>query len=489
MPTIIHRSMDPETYPTETPNPGTPDGDEAFHLWPALKDAVRGTHQDYTEGPVGRAILLLAVPMVLETVMESVFAVVDIFFVSRLGPEAVATIGLTESILTVMYTVAIGLSIGVTAMVARRIGEKDRDGAARTAVQAVALGLGVAAAVAVVGATQAPRLLALMGAEPGVIAAGTPYTRIMLGANVTILLLFLNNAIFRGAGDAVFAMRVLWLANGINIFLDPMLIFGIGPFPELGLQGAAVATNIGRGTAVVLQLALLFRGGGRVAVRRRHLRLAPATMWRLVRLSATGMFQVFIGMASWIGLIRILAGFGSEVLAGYTIGIRVIVFALFPSWGMANAAATMVGQSLGAGKPERAERSVWMAGFYNMLFLGAAGLVFELAAPQIVGLFTADPEPLRHGVLCLRIVSTGFLFYAYGMVLTQSFNGAGDTWTPTYVNLFCFWLFELPAAFALAWGTSLGPIGVYISMTVAFSLLAVVSAVLFRRGRWQRKVV
>ena len=463
--------------------------EQPFELWPTLREAIRGTQQDFTTGPIGRALLFLAVPMVLETAMESVFAVVDVFFVSRLGPGAVATVGLTESMLTVIYTVAIGLSIGVTAMVARRIGEKDADGAAHTAVQAIVLGVVVAAALGLVGATLAPRLLGLMGAEEEIIAPGVSYTRIMLGGNATVLLLFLINAIFRGAGDAAIAMRMLWLANGINIFLDPALIFGIGPFPELGIKGAAIATNIGRGTAVVAQLYILSRATGRVKIHTEHLRVIPTVMWQLVRLSGTGTLQVFIGMASWIGLIRILAGFGSEVLAGYTIGIRLIIFALLPSWGLSNAAATMVGQALGAKKPDRAERSVWMAGFYNMLFLGAIGVLFEIFAPQIVRLFTADPEPFRYGVMCLRIVSAGFLFYAYGMVLTQSFNGAGDTWTPTIINLFCFWMFELPFAFLLAHVFHVGPAGVFLAMTFAFSALAVVSGAVFRRGRWKAKVV
>ncbi len=463
--------------------------EDAFRLWPALREAVRGTQQDFTSGPIGRAILLLAVPMVLETAMESVFAVVDVFFVSRLGPEAVATVGLTESMLTLIYTVSLGLSIGATALVARRIGEKDPDGAAVAAVQAIALGVGVAAVLGGIGATLAPHLLTLMGAESAVVGPGANYARIMLGGNVTVLLLFLINAVFRGAGDAAIAMRVLWLANGINIVLDPALIFGIGPFPELGLKGAAIATNIGRGTAVIVQLYMLSRATGRVKIRAEHLRLFPKVMWQLIRLSGTGMFQVFIGMASWIGLIRILAGFGSEVLAGYTIGIRIIIFALLPSWGMSNAAATMVGQALGAKKPERAERAVWMAGFYNMLFLGAVGAAFIVFAPDIVAIFTREPEPTRYAILCLRIVSSGFLFYAYGMVLTQSFNGAGDTWTPTIINLFCFWLFELPFAYLLAYVFGVGPVGVFTAMTVSFSSLAVVSGVVFRQGRWKTKIV
>ncbi len=463
--------------------------EDPFQLWPALREAVRGSQQDFTSGPIGRAILLLAVPMVLEMVMESVFAVVDVFFVSRLGAEAVATVGLTESMMTLVYTVAMGLSIGVTAMVARRIGEKDPDGAARTAAQALALGVVIAVVLGVFGATFAPVLLGLMGATPEIIEPGVSYTRIMLGGNATVLLLFMINAIFRGAGDAAIAMRVLWLANTINIVLDPMLIFGVGPFPELGIKGAAVATNIGRGTAVLFQLYTLARSSGRVRIMARHVTLNMGLMWQLVRLSGTGTFQVFVGTASWIGLVRILAAFGSDVLAGYTIGIRVIIFAILPSWGMSNAAATMVGQALGAGKPERAERAVWMAGFYNMIFLGIIGLTFVVFAPQIVSVFTSDPEPARYGILCLRIVSTGFLFYAYGMVLTQSFNGAGDTWTPTIINLGCFWLLELPLAYALAHPLGIGPRGVFIAMTVAFSSLAVVSAVVFRRGRWKTRKV
>ena len=460
-----------------------------FRLWAALREAVRGSHRDYTVGPIGRAILLLAVPMVLETAMESVFAVVDVFFVSRLGAEAIATVGLTESMLTLIYTVAMGLSIGVTATVARRIGEKDPEGAAEAAVQAIGLGVMVAVGLGLVGGILAPRLLGLMGAEDAVVRHGVGYTRIMLAGNGTVLLLFLINAIFRGAGDAATAMRVLWLANGINIVLDPMFIFGIGPFPELGVQGAAVATNIGRGTAVLFQMYLLAHPAGRIRIGRRHLRVIPGVMLRLVRLSGTGMFQMFIGMASWIGLIRILAGFGSEVLAGYTIGIRVIIFALLPSWGMSNAAATMVGQALGAAKPERAERAVWMAGFYNMLFLGSIGVLFFAFAGNIVGIFTGEVEAARWGVACLRIVSTGFLFYAYGMVLTQSFNGAGDAWTPTLINLICFWVLELPLAFWLAHQVGLGPNGVFIALTIAFSSLAVVSAVVFRRGRWKTRMV
>lgn len=458
-------------------------------LWKDMVAAVRGTHQDYTTGPIGRAVMLLAVPMVLETAMESIFAVVDVFFVSRLGEAAVATVGLTESLLTLIYTLAMGLSIGVTAVVARRIGEHDPDAAARAAVQAILLGILVATLLGTAGALWAPELLTLMGASDAVIEQGTGFARIMLGGCITVLLLFLINAAFRGAGDAVIAMRVLWIANGINILLDPALIFGFGPFPEMGVQGAAVATNIGRGTAVILQFWMLARAGGRLTVRGEHLVVLPQQMWQLVRLSATGTFQVFIGMASWVGLIRILASFGDAVLAGYTIAIRLIIFALLPSWGMSNAAATLVGQNLGADQPERAEQSVWIAGVYNMVFLGAIGFLFIATAPWLVALFTTEPQPLAWGIQCLRIVSCGFLFFAYGMVLTQSFNGAGDPWTPTWINLFCFWLFELPFAWFSAMVLGWGPTGVFITMTVSFSSLAVVSAYFFRRGRWKLKQV
>ena len=471
------------------PGPATSPVEEDQSLWSAVKESIRGSHRSYTTGPIGRAILLLAIPMVLEMLMESVFAVVDIFWVSHLGKDAAATVGLTESLLTLIYALAIGLSIGAMAMVARRIGEQNPDGAARAAVQAIAVGLLVSLTIAVVAAPMAPKLLKLMGGSPWVIEHGSAFTRVMLAGNATVVMLFMVNAIFRGAGDAAIAMRTLWLANWINILLGPCLIFGLGPFPKLGLVGAAIATNIGRGTGALFALSRLIRPGGRFDVQRRHLSIEPAIMWRLIKLSATGTFQVFIGMASWIGLVRIISSFGSDAVAGYIFGIRVILFALLPSWGMSNASATMVGQALGAGKPERAERAVWQAGFYNMIFLGVVGLVFIFFAPQIIWLFTAEPNVAQYGVDCLRIVAYGFLFYAYGMVLGQSFNGAGDTWTPTKINLFVFWLWEIPLAYVLAVVLKLGPRGVFIAITIAFSTLAVVSAAVFRRGHWKRKVV
>ena len=463
--------------------------DDQQSLWSAIKESIRGSHRNYTTGPIGRSILLLAIPMVLEMLMESIFAVVDIFWVSHLGTDAAATVGLTESLLTIIYTLAIGLSIGAMAMVARRIGEQNPDGAARAAVQAIGLALLLSIVIALIGTPLAPKLLALMGGSPWVVEHGSAFTRVMLAGNATVVVLFMVNAIFRGAGDAAIAMRTLWLANWINIVLGPCLIFGLGPFPKMGIVGAAIATNTGRGIGALYALSRLVRSGGRFDVQRKHLRIEPSIMVRLLRLSGTGTFQVFIGMASWIGLVRIISSFGSNAVAGYTFGIRVILFALLPSWGMANAAATMVGQALGAGDPERGERAVWKAGFYNMIFLGIVGVLFIAFAPQIIWFYTSDPNVAQYGVDCLRIVAYGFLFYAYGMVLGQSFNGAGDTWTPTVINLFVFWLWEIPLAYVLSVALGLGPRGVFIAITIAFSTLAVVSGAVFRQGRWKRKVV
>jgi len=471
------------------------DGDQSLPasaptFWSAVRDAIRGSHScDYTQGDLGRSVVLLAVPMVLEMAMESVFAVADVFFVGRLGADAVATVGLTESLMIMIYTLAMGLGIGATAMVARRIGEHDREGAARAAAQAITLGLFVAAVCGVAGAIFAPELLRAMGAEEGVLRTGTPFTRIMLGGNASVLMLFLVNAIFRGAGDAAIALRTLALANLINITLGPCLIFGLGPFPELGLTGAAVATTTGRLIGALYAFRRLVLPGARIQLGLRHLHLHPAILWRLVTLSASGTFQIFIGTASWVLLIRIVSSFGSEVIAGYTIAIRVILFALLPSWGMSNAAATLVGQSLGAGNPVRAERAVWLAGKYNALFLTTVGLAFVAFAPAIARLFTGNPVVAASAVDALRVIASGFVFYAYGMILTQAFNGAGDTWTPTWINLGCFWLWEVPLGWFLALRTGMGAHGVYLAVTIAYATLALVSVVLFRRGAWKGKTV
>jgi MATE family, multidrug efflux pump len=467
----------------------TPEADNKARFGAVVREAIRGSRQDFTEGSIPRAIILLAVPMVMEMVMESLFAVVDVFFVSKLGPDAVAAVGITESMMAIIYAVAIGLSMGATAMVARRIGEKNRERAASTAVQAIAVGIAMAALLGIVGGMLARTLLEVMGAPAAVIQTGSKFTTIMLGGNATVVLLFLINAIFRGAGDAAIAMRVLWFANGINIALNPCLIFGLGPFPQLGVAGSAVATNVGRGMGVIFQFMVLARGRGRLALRRSHLRLDPAVMMRLLRLSSNGIFQALVGTSSWVGLIRILTTFGSAAVAGYTIGIRIVIFGILPSLGMSNAAATMVGQSLGARKPERAARAVWLAGFYNLVFLGTVGLLFVVFADPLIRIFTHDPTVVPVGVDCLRFISYGFIFYAYGMVMVAAFNGAGDTFTPTMINLFCFWLWEIPLAYTLAKPAGMGPRGVFVAITVAFSTLAVVGTLMFRRGRWKERKV
>ena len=457
--------------------------------WFLIREAIRGSDRDYTAGPVGSALILLSVPMVLEMAMESLFAVVDVFFVARVGADAVATVGVTESMLTIVYTVAMGLGIGATAVVARRMGEKDDEGAAQAAAQAIALGLLISIAVGVFGYLNAERLLRVMGATPAMIESSLGYAQVMFAGNATVTLLFLNNAIFRGAGDPVIAMRVLGIGNAINIVMDPVLIFGLGPFPELGVTGAAVATNTGRGIAVVIQFWMLWSGKSRIHITRRHLELVPAVMWNVCRLSGVGFLQILIDTSSYIGLVRVIATFGSEALAGYTIGIRVIIFAMMPAWGLGNAAATMVGQALGAGKPERAEEAVWTAAKYNAWVLGVVGALFVAFAPQIVAIFTADAAVAPNAIACLRIVSGGFVFFAYGLVLTQAFNGAGDTWTPTWINLGSFWCLQIPLAWLLAIQFDMGPNGVYIAMTVAFSTLAIVSGLIFRRGRWKTQKV
>ena len=457
-------------------------------MWTTFREAIHGSPIDYTTAPIGEALIMLAVPMVMEMAMESIFAVADVFWVAHLGADAVATVGLTESMMVLIYTAAVGLSIGATALVARRTGEQDAEGAARAAGQSLLLAVFVSVAITLGAAPFAPELLRLMGASEAVVHTGSNFTRVMLAGNASVLLLFMLNAVFRGTGDAAIAMRVLWLGNAINIVLGPLLIFGPGPFPALGVAGAAVATTIGRGTAVVYQLFLLSSGRGRIRLGRRHLTVDVRLMRTVLRLSGTGTFQVLISTASYVGLVRIVSLFGSAALAGYTIGFRIILFALLPAFGVSNAAATMVGQNLGAGRPDRAEQAVWTAARYNMLVLGSVGLFFLLFARLIVGLFTDDAAVRPYAVDCLRIVSLGFLFYAAGMVVTQAFNGAGDTWTPTVINVFVFWLFEIPVAWALS-RTALGAYGVFIALTIAYSLMAVVSVVVFRRGRWKTKKV
>ncbi|HVE56970.1 MAG TPA: MATE family efflux transporter [Pyrinomonadaceae bacterium] len=475
-------------------------------FWSILREAVAGSSRDFTTGSIWIAIFLLAIPMILEMGMESIFAIVDIYFVGHLGADSVAVVGLTESMLAIIYAVAIGLSIGATATVARRIGEKDAEGAARSAAHALYLGVLVSLLMSAVGIIFAPTFLSLLGAEPQVIELGTTFTRIMLGGNAVIVFLFLLNAIFRGAGDAAIAMRVLILANVLNIFLSPCFVMGPGIFaflginapswlvdnwifPQLGVTGAAIGTTIGRGAGVLFAAWWLFRAGGRITIHKEHWKLNSKILSGLIKVAAPAVLQFTIATASWSALVRVMAGFGSEAIAGYVIGLRVIMFALLPAIGLSNAAATLVGQNLGAGKPERAETSVWKAAFLNAVVLGLTGLIFLFFSNRIVSIFTNEPDVLAYGTNCLHIVAYGFVFYAFGMVLETAFNGAGDTWTPTYLNFFIFWLFEIPLAYTLAYKFGFGADGVFWAITIAFSLLAIVSALLFKRGKWKEKKV
>ena len=458
-------------------------------LWSSIREAVRGSHMDFTSGNLNRAILLLAIPMVLEMALESLFAVVDVFWVGRLGANAVATVGLTESMLSLVMAIGFGLSLSTTAMVARRIGEKDPAGAAVAGVQAIVIGLAFSAAVGLPCLFYAQNLLRLMGASPQIVATGSGYARIALGGGGVIMMLFLNNAIFRGAGDAAIAMRLLWVSNIINLILDPCLIFGWGPFPKLGVTGAALATFTGRSIGMLYQFYRLLRGTERIRILRSQLRVNFSVLLRLLRVSLTGILQFVIAHTSWIGLVRIVSLFGSAALAGYTIAIRILIFVLLPSWGLSNAAATLVGQNLGAKQPERAQTSVWRTGFYNMLFLGIIGVIFLFSATPAVRLFTNDPVVVPLAATCLRILSYGNIAYAYGMVMLQASNGAGDTVTPTIVHFFGFWILEIPLAYFLAIPAHMGANGVYFSIVIAEAVIAGAGILLFRRGRWKRQQI
>lgn len=462
---------------------------ENLSFWSVLKEAFRGSTRDFTVGPIGIALFILSVPMIIEMFAESLFAVVDIFFVAHLGANAVAVVGLTESMMALVYALAFGLSIAGGATVARRIGEKDPDGAAVSATHIIYLGLIVSCVMSVIFVVLTPQIYAALGAEPEVAQMGTPFMRIMLGGNAVVVFLFLLNSIFRGAGDAAIAMRVLWLANGLNMILSPCFIFGVAFFPQLGVTGAAVGTTIGRGCGVLFAFWYLFRGEKRFQIHAPHWRLELSRLWRLARLSSTGILQLLIGTASWSALVRVVAGFGSEAIAGYVICMRIVIFALLPSLGLSNAAATLVGQNLGAGKPERSEAAVWRAAWYNALFYLGVGIVLVLFARPIVSLFTAEPTVLSNGAMGLYIIAFGFAFYGVGMVTETAFNGAGDTWTPTYLNFLIFWVFEIPLAYILAHHFGMGINGVFTAITVSFSLLAVVAGLLFKRGKWKLKKV
>ncbi|WP_223033479.1 MATE family efflux transporter [Hanstruepera marina] len=450
-----------------------------------FKIAVSGKEQDFTSGSIRRAVFMLSIPMILEMLMESIFALVDIMYVSQVSVNAVATIGLTESVITLVYAVAIGLSMAATAVVARRIGEKDVKGASQATVQVIILGVAVAAIISAIGIIYPKELLSLMGAETDLIEEGYGYTKVLLGGNVTIMLLFLINAVFRGAGNASIAMWTLILSNGLNIILDPIFIFGFGPVPAFGVEGAAIATTIGRGTAVLFQLIILFYGYGKIKIGIRDLIIRTQVMFNLIRVSLGGIGQFLIGTSSWVFLMRIMSEFGSEVLAGYTIAIRVMMFTLMPAWGMSNAAATLVGQNLGAEKPERASQSVWKTGKYNAYFMALVSVVYLVFAPQIILLFNDTPDVVKYGSLCLRVIAAGYIFYGYGMVVINAFNGAGDTKTPTYINFVCFWLIQLPFAYIVAVTLDFGPIGVFGAITLVEILIAIIGIIWFKKGYWK----
>ncbi len=454
-----------------------------------LREAIWGSQRDLTQGSLGIALFILSVPMIIEMMAESLFAVVDIFYVSHVGPRAVAVVGITESMMYLIYSVAIGLSVGAAATVARRIGEKDPDGASKAATHAIYLGMLTAVVLGIVGVIFAPNFLQLMGAEEAVIDQGVNFTRIMLGCNFVVVFLFLLNAIFRGAGDAAIAMRVLWLANILNMAIAPCFIFGFWMFPKLGVTGAAIGTCIGRGSGVIFALFYLFRGEKRFTIHARNWRPDFERLWKLVKVSAPAILQFFVQTASWIGLVRVITLFGTQAVAGYQIGIRVVIFALLPSLGLANAASTLVGQNLGAGRPDRSEKAVWTAVLYNVIVQTSIGILFAVFALRIASVFATEPEELMFATDALRIIAYGFFFYAIGMVLETAFNGAGDTWTPTWLNLFVFWLFEIPLAYTLSYYAGFGPQGAFWAITISFSVLAVVAVILFRRGKWKLKTV
>ncbi len=455
-------------------------------IWQGIKEAIRGSEADYTQINIGKAIFLLAVPMILELIMESTFAVVDIYFVGSLGASAVATVGLTETYLFLLYSVAMGLATAVTAIVARRTGEKNKEEAGRTAIQSIFMAFVISIPFSLAGIFFARDLLALMGADAWTLEHGYGFMQWMLGGNAVIVLLFVMNATFRGAGDPAIAMRVLWLANGINILLDPMLIFGLGPFPELGIEGAAIATTIGRGIGVLAQLWVLFRGGKHIRVLRSQLTLDWQIISRIARTSLGGIGQMIIAMTSWIFVMRVLAEFGSQVVAGATIALRIMMFTMMPAWGMSNAAATLVGQNLGAQRPERAERSVWVTGFWNMLFLIGVAVVYFLFSETLVGIFTDDPAVISVGGAWLQIVSYSYFVYGWWMVAVQAFNGAGDTATPTKINLVFFWLIEIPLSYFMAVTLGMEHTGVFWAIFIAETSVGLFTLWLFRRGGWKK---
>ncbi len=453
--------------------------------WPSIRELIVGSQRDFTSGSLPKAIVLLAVPMVLEMLMQSVFELVDVYFVGSLGADAIAAVGLTQTAIVLVFTIAIGLSMGIAATVARRIGEKRPDDAADASFQAIILGIVASLVMAVPGVLYAKEGLLLMGATEAVAEYGTSYFALMFGSNIVIVLLFMLNAVFRGAGDAAFALRCLFIANGLNIILDPILIFGLGPIPAMGLFGAGVATVIGRSIGIVAQLILLFGGKGHLRLGLRHCRIRWDLIKRLISVSVPAVAQFFVGSASWIIVMRLISSFGTGATAGYTVAIRVIIFALLPSWGMGNAAAALVGQSLGAEKPDRAERAVWMTSWANTVFLTFCGLAMFFFGKSLISPFTSDPVAQDIGALCLKVISFSYPFYGFGMVIVQAFNGAGDTRTPTLINLIAFWLLQIPLAYTLAFRFDQGPVGIFVAVAIAQAFLAVIAILWFRQGKWK----
>lgn len=458
-------------------------------VWQELKDAINGTEADYTQIGMKRAIFLLAVPMILELVMESTFAVVDIYFVGKLGASAVATVGITETYLFLLYSIGMGLSMAVTAIIARRIGEKNKDAAGLSAVQSIFLALLASLPFAIGGIFFAKELLALMGADDWAVNQGYGYTQWMLGGNAVIMMLFVINAVFRGAGDAAVAMRVLWIANGINIVLDPLFIFGWGPIPAMGIEGAAIATTIGRGVGVLVQLWLLFKGSKHIRVTLAQLHWNAKMMLNTLKTSLGGIGQMIVAMTSWIFLMRILADVGSEAVAGATIAMRVMMFTMMPAWGLSNAAATLVGQNLGAGSPDRAESAVWKIGFYNMFFLLTVSVVFFVFNEALIGIFSEDAAVIAIGGEWLRILSFSFFVYGWWMVATQAFNGAGDTKTPTKINVVFFWLIQIPLSWFLAIELGWAHSGVFWGVFISETSVGLFTLWLFTRGGWKKAMV
>ena len=451
----------------------------------SLKLALQGKEMDFTTGSIDRAIFMLSIPMIFEMMMESLFAVVDIYFVGKIGVNAIATVALTESVIMIIYSIAMGLSMAATALVARRIGEKNNEEAGKAAEQSILIAIIVAAFFSVIGILMPKQILTAMGGEPDLVAEGYRYTMIMFGGNLTIMLIFLINAIFRGAGDAAIAMRVLIFSNLINMILDPVLIFGLGPFPELGLEGAAIATTVGRGLGVLYQIYILTGRSGKIRVRFRKVKFVKKIVKSIIRIALGGIGQFMIGTISWILMVRISAIFGPDVLAGYAVAFRIIVFTILPSWGLSNAAATLVGQNLGAGFPERAEKSVWRCAFFNMIFLAVVSVIFFWQAEFFVRIFSTEEEVVHYGAMGLRYICTGYIFFAYGMVIGQAFNGAGDTRTPTIMNIICYWLVEFPLAYLLGIYFGIGPAGIFLAIAISVVLLAIMSIIVFRKGTWK----